>query len=83
MSESHAFVVYGFSSTHDALSGEKLLEQARIACVTIPAPRELGEMCGLALRVCEGDAEAADAALAAGGLHPSGRIRFFDRAPES
>jgi len=80
MSESHPFVVYGFSSTHDALSGEKLLKQARIACATIPAPRALGEMCGLALRVREGDAEAPMRPwLSAGCIQAVGSISSTER----
>ena len=60
------FTVYGFASVHDTLAAEDVLVRACISAVTIPAPKELGELCGIALRVRPGDAGAA--------------VRAFDRA---
>lgn len=45
------FALYGFESTHDALAAESALREAGIAVVPVPSPKELGELCGIALRV--------------------------------
>lgn len=79
MSTGFPFVIYGFATTHDALSAEKLLEAAGVEYVTIPTPRTLGALCGLALRVRSDDAGGADAAITAGGLAWTGRLDFEDR----
>jgi ribosomal protein L7Ae-like RNA K-turn-binding protein len=58
------FVVFGFPSVHDTLQAEEALKAAGIPAVTIPSPKELGELCGIALRVTPDDAPAAESALA-------------------
>jgi hypothetical protein len=72
------FVVFGFASVHDTLAAEAVLKTAGIAAVTIPAPRELGELCGIALRVVPSDVELAERALVEGGQPPRARGRIDD-----
>jgi hypothetical protein len=72
------FAVYGFATTHDALAAEALLQAASIAVTPIPAPRELGSLCGIAMRVEPADAPRVEAALAAGGLAWSARADIDD-----
>lgn len=45
------YLVFGFGSTHDALDAESLLEDMGIDVVPVPAPTELGKLCGIGLRV--------------------------------
>jgi ribosomal protein L7Ae-like RNA K-turn-binding protein len=45
------FVVLGFASTHDALDAEALLEDMGVEVVPIPAPKSIGALCGIALRI--------------------------------
>ena len=49
--ETRQFTVFGFASTHDALDAETLLGDLGIEAVPIPAPKILGELCGIALRI--------------------------------
>ena len=49
--ELRTYIVFGFESTHDALSAEALLEDMGIEIVTIPAPASIGTRCGIALRM--------------------------------
>jgi hypothetical protein len=46
-----AFTVLGFASTHDALDAEALLLDMGIDVVPIPAPKSIGALCGIALRL--------------------------------
>jgi hypothetical protein len=75
---SRTFVVFGFGSVHDALLGEDALRSEGIAVVTVPSPRELSELCGIALRVLPGDADAAEAALARAGAGVRARAEMTD-----
>lgn len=68
------FVVLGFSSTHDALDAESLLGDMGIEVVPIPAPKEVGSLCGIALRI-----EPADEPRALGYLEGAS-IRIAARA---
>lgn len=45
------FSALGFSTTHDALDAEALLGDMGIDVVPIPAPKEVGALCGIALRL--------------------------------
>ncbi len=81
MSVTEHFTVYGFATTHDALTAEAVLEGAQVRVTTIPAPRELGSLCGLALRVREGDAPDAEAAMSEAGIAWTGRVDLEDRVP--
>ena len=73
------FIVYGFATTHDALVGERTLLAADIIHMTIPTPKSLGALCGIALRVPEGSAHDAEAALAAAGCDWTVRVEMQDR----
>jgi hypothetical protein len=75
---SRTFVVFGFGSVHDALLGEGALRAEGIAAVTVPSPRELGELCGIALRVLPGVADAAEAVLAGAGAGVRARAEITD-----
>ncbi|MGB4593681.1 MAG: DUF3343 domain-containing protein [Coriobacteriia bacterium] len=81
MSDTRTFVAYGFATTHDALTGEQLLDVLGVGYATIPAPRALGAPCGIALRVIMEEATAAEAAFTMGGLAWTGRVEFEDRTP--
>ena len=51
MRAARRFVVFGFGSTHTALDAEALLSDLGIEVVPIPAPKSLGSLCGIALRI--------------------------------
>jgi hypothetical protein len=72
------FVVYGFPSVHDALTAEAILKTVGIAATPIPSPRELGELCGIALRVAPSDAASAERALADAGHAPRAHATIED-----
>jgi hypothetical protein len=73
------FVAFGFESVHDTLAAEDVLRDAGIPAVTIPSPSELGELCGIALRVEPEDAAGAEAALALAGAPARARSNILDR----
>lgn len=66
--EVRPFAVFTFSSTHDALDAEALLDDMGLEVVPIPAPPSLSANCGIALRVPVGDAERAGRYLARAGI---------------
>jgi ribosomal protein L7Ae-like RNA K-turn-binding protein len=72
-------VAFGFDSVHDTLAAEDVLRAGRIPAVTIPSPRELGELCGIALRVDPAMAETAEAALALARTPARARAEILDR----
>lgn len=72
------FVVFGFGSVHETLEAEDALKLAGVCATTIPSPRTLGELCGIALRVEPGDAETAADALADAGTLPRARVEMTD-----
>jgi hypothetical protein len=72
------FAVYGFATTHDALAAETAVRAAEVPVTPIPAPRELGSLCGIALRVEEADAPDAERALVASGLRWTARADIED-----
>lgn len=78
MSTVERFVVYGFSTTHTALTAEEILKAVRLRAVPIPAPARLGSVCGIALRVPLEQASSADEALEAAGVKASGRFEIDD-----
>ena len=78
-SEPRPFVVFGFDSVHDTLAAEDVLRSSRVPAVTIPSPRELGELCGVALRVEPFAAPDAEAAFAAAGTPARARADILDR----
>lgn len=72
------FVVLGFGSTHDALAAEAVLKDMGVPVVPVPAPRELGTLCGIALRVPPADAQRAETLLVAASMSPTGRVVIDD-----
>lgn len=72
------FVVYGFSSVHDALGAESVLKSAGLAVTPVPSPKELGELCGIALRVDPADADHAERLLTSAGTEPKVRAEIED-----
>jgi hypothetical protein len=72
------FAVFGFASTHDALDAEAVLDERGIDVVTIPAPKPIGALCGIALRVAPDQAERALGYLQRAGITPSATIELED-----
>lgn len=62
------YAVLGFESVHDALAAEDALRADGIPVVTIPSPRELGELCGVALRLDPMDETKAVEAIGRAGI---------------
>jgi hypothetical protein len=83
VSVTERFVVYGFATTHDALTAEAALERARVPVTTIPAPQALGSLCGLAMRVRVGDVSDAEAVMESAGIAWTGRADLEDRVPRT
>lgn len=72
------FVVYGFASVHDALGAEAALAAAGVSATAIPSPRELGELCGIALRVEPALADAARNVFSASAIQPRATAEIDD-----
>ncbi len=72
------YIVYGFASTHDALVGERTLLAADVTHATIPTPKSIGALCGIALRVPWMDGASADVALVNAGCSWIARIETLD-----
>lgn len=77
--ELRVFVVYGFSSVHDALGAETVLKGAGVAVTPVPSPKELGDLCGIALRVAPDDAVHARRLLESAGMAPRKVAELLDR----
>jgi hypothetical protein len=76
--ELRTFAVYGFATTHDALAAEAAVKAAGVPVTPIPAPRELGSLCGIALRFEPGDAVSAEAALTRSAIEWTARAEIRD-----
>lgn len=72
------FVVLGFTSTHDALDAEALLEDMGMDVVPIPAPKALGTLCGIALRLPPEQEERARTYLDRASISIAGVTRIHD-----
>jgi len=72
------FAALGFGSTHDALDAEQLLGDLGITVVPIPAPKTLGALCGIALRIELADEQRANAYLEAAGIGVTARTSIED-----
>lgn len=72
------FTVFGFASTHEALDAEALLDDMGIDVVPIPAPKSIGALCGIALRVPPDQAERARRYMDAVGIAPYAVIEIED-----
>jgi hypothetical protein len=62
------FAVLGFGSTHDALDAESALQGAGLEVLPIPAPKSIGALCGIALRLPPEQLHSARDCLAAEGI---------------
>ena len=67
--EKKRFVVLGFTSTHDALDAERLLDDLGVDVVPIPTPKSIGALCGISLRVPSDEAERAKTYLERAEIH--------------
>jgi hypothetical protein len=72
------FAVYGFASVHDALLAESVLTSAGVVVTPVPSPKELGDLCGIALRVAPEDAVHAERLLESAGMPPKRRAEMRD-----
>lgn len=72
------FAAYGFASTHDALAAEAALRAASIPVLAVPAPRELGSLCGIAMRLELCEAQRAESELVSAGIAWAARVEFED-----
>lgn len=77
-SEGREFEVLGFGSTHEALAAESILKDMGVPLTVIPAPRALGSLCGIAIRVEPADAERAEGLLANADVRPIARVTITD-----
>ena len=66
--EQRTFTVFGFSTTHDALTAEDALRDASVEAVAIPTPAVLGSLCGIALRMLPDDEARARVVLESAGV---------------
>jgi hypothetical protein len=72
------FAVYGFATTHDALAAEAAAKEAGLPVTPIPAPRELGSLCGIALRFELPDASRAEAVFVQSAVAWTARAEILD-----
>ncbi|MDO8964522.1 MAG: DUF3343 domain-containing protein [Coriobacteriia bacterium] len=72
------WVVYGFASVHEALGAESVLKGADVTVTPVPSPKELGDLCGIALRVAPAEADHAERLLAGAGMSPRKRALTED-----
>jgi len=72
------FAVLGFASTHDALDAEALLDDMGLDVVPIPAPKSIGALCGIALRVESEQRQRAIAYLERAGITVVGTASIED-----
>ena len=77
-SDPRIFAALGFASTHDALDAEQLLADLGISVVPIPAPKTIGALCGIALRVEFADEERATSYLRTAGIEVTARTEIED-----
>jgi len=73
------FTVFGFATTHDALSAESALIDAQVPVRVIPVPKALGSLCGLALRVPQAVEVRACDVLIASAIVATGQASVRDR----
>jgi hypothetical protein len=78
MRDPRPFAVLGFGSTHAALDAETLLTDVGIDVVPVPAPKELGALCGIALRLELADEPRAMRYLEAAGTPAKSQVRVED-----
>ncbi|NTW28439.1 MAG: DUF3343 domain-containing protein [Coriobacteriia bacterium] len=74
--ESCTFAVFGFASTHDALSAEAILADMGVDAVPIAPPVATGAPCGIALQLDAAEARRARGYLEAAGITTS--VTYLD-----
>ncbi|ABZ85080.1 hypothetical protein HM1_2543 [Heliomicrobium modesticaldum Ice1] len=62
-----------FLSPQEAMAAEDRLKAETICCLVVPTPRELGEGCGLSIRIFPGDVERCRSVLGKGSI----KAQFF------
>ena len=72
-----------FGSTHQALSADKILREAKIPCDLIPTPRRISAGCGLALELHSVDHEKVLTLLGARGIVWEGLYSYQDLAVDT
>ncbi len=72
------YLVYGFGSVHDALAAEVMLKGASIDVVPVPSPKELGDLCGIALRVEPEEGDHVERVLTSARLEWKARAEMHD-----
>ena len=72
------FVVLGFATTHAALAAERLLLDIGVPVTPIPAPKDLGQLCGIAMRLSPVDVARAEGALANADIAVRARTTITD-----
>ena len=70
--------MFAFSSTRDALTAERILEDESLDVKVVSLPRHRGELCGIALRVSPHDEPQASAALDRHGVEVTARDEMRD-----
>lgn len=65
-------IVMTFRTSHNAISGERVLEEGGLAVKVMPKPMALGAGCGICLRVDGNDLAQARELLATAGIAPQG-----------
>jgi len=73
------YVVFGFESTHDALTAESVLAAGGLPLTVMPTPKSLGALCGIALRIAETDVPAAEKTMMRAGIVWTASARILDR----
>lgn len=76
--EKRAWVVLGFGTTHSALGAEAFLKDLGVLVTPVPAPKALGSLCGIALRIDPDEASRALELLARAGIRVTGRTKVED-----
>lgn len=79
---SMTFVVFGFASTHDALTAEQVMLEAGVDVTPIPAPALVSSLCGIALRIAPADEARAEQVLDTAGVRVAIRALMQDMAPQ-
>lgn len=72
------FRVLGFDTTHDALDAEALLNDLGVDAIPVPAPKGIGALCGIVLRIELADEERAVGYLTGAGIRISARGEVQD-----
>lgn len=64
------FYIMIFNNTHEAMSGEKIMQEKNIKAMVMPTPTYITNSCGISLRFDESSIEDVDS------LVESGEIKF-------